>query len=131
MALRDRGWNPYLERARERLIKDPQDNLRDIGTEMNDRDIGLKEQCKFEVMWDFVGRVLFNRDYRKAKAAVSKVILLKPPEESIGVTEANKILVYLWFKYPFFDMGKLLDRLDSEIRKEEELRKHLKEEDKV
>lgn len=95
VALTDKMHNVYLEKARQRILANPQDELLDIIDAMNREHLMIEARCRNNILrtW-FIGS-LFNYDYEAARRALVKCITLNPAK-AVSTKEANKLLVVLW-----------------------------------
>lgn len=96
MALRDRWVRRNIEKVRERLLINPDDDLADIIQGMDQDDVRYKEQCRLKILRNFLVYSLFDGRHDAAKRALVKIIALKPPYKPVSPEKANELMLVLW-----------------------------------
>lgn len=125
MALRFRCVRENMEKARERLRADPDDDLSDLIEKMDQDDAVFKKQSRMVILRNFIVNGLFGYDHKGALRGITKIIALKPPHKPVDSKKANELLLILWESCAIFrdDVDLLVKELEmddgSEVSLEE------------
>lgn len=117
IALKDRGYNRFLEKARKRLRENPNADLRDIADEMEQDREQMKIAVRTRILFSWFNE-FFHSDYEAAQRVLTKCRTLNPTKQ-VSLKEATELLMASWqiFKGLFTEdeFDRVMEKLDENI----------------